>query len=163
MNIEFKQLREVDKNEIIALMNNPLVLRHMPLAKGIFDESAYKKFIATKEALWKQHGYGPWAFVIDGKFAGWGGLQFEEGETEIALVLHPDFWGMGKTIYLEVIRKAFDEMGLESIVVLFPPSRTRIKGFLQLGFKQEGEVTIEGERFLRYRLSAKSFNELRKP
>jgi hypothetical protein len=22
-------------------------------------------------------GYGPWAFLVDNKFAGWGGLQYE--------------------------------------------------------------------------------------
>jgi len=32
------------------------------------------EWIAGKEKLWAEHGYGPWAFLIDGKFAGWGGL-----------------------------------------------------------------------------------------
>jgi [ribosomal protein S5]-alanine N-acetyltransferase len=92
-----------------------------------------------EERMWAEHGYGPWAFLIDGKFADWGGL-------------HPDYWGYRKVIYEEIVWRAFGEMGLESVMILFPPTRTRVKGILRLGFKPDGEVEIAGERFIRYRL-----------
>ncbi len=152
MKIEFKRLSTIDKDEIITLMNHPLVRRHMPLAKGHFDDAAYVAFIIDKENLWVEHGYGPWGFVIEDKFVGWGGLQFENGDGDLALVLHPNYWGLGKTIYNAIIEKAFDEMGFKSITVLFPPSRTRIKGLMRLGFKGDGELIIKDELFLRYRL-----------
>jgi hypothetical protein len=154
MKIEFKRLNEVDKSDIIELMNNPLVRRQMPLTGDNFDEADCDEFIAAKEQLWAEYGYGPWAFVVDGKFAGWGGLQPEQGEADLALVLHPKSWGMGKAIYDEIIKRAFGEMGFESVIVLFPPTRTRVKGLLRLGFKLDGELEIQGERFLRYRLYA---------
>ncbi len=156
MRIEFKRLAEVDKGDIIELMNDPHVRRHMPLTSDNFNEADCNRFIAAKEQLWDEHGYGPWAFVIDGQFAGWGGLQPENGDADLALVLHPKFWGMGKLVYDQIIRQAFGAMGLESVTVLFPPSRTRIKGILRLGFKPDGEVEIGGERFIRYRLRASS-------
>jgi ribosomal-protein-alanine N-acetyltransferase len=155
LNIEFKRLTEIDKAEIIELLNHPLVRRHMPLATGVFDDAAYDKFIAQKEQLWAEHGYGPWAFVVDEQFIGWGGLQYEHGDADLALVLHPKYWGLGKLIFDAIITKAFNEMGFESITVLFPPSRTRIKGLSRLHFKSDGELVIEGKRFLRYRLRAK--------
>lgn len=93
-------------------------------------------------------------FLIDGKFAGWGGLQPEGDDADLGLVLHPDYWGYGKAIYEEIIRRAFEEMGFESVIILFPPSRTRIKGILRLGFAPDGEVEIAGERFNRFRLYA---------
>jgi len=154
MNLEFKQLSEIDRSEYVALNTNPLVMRQMPLASSDFDDEACKEWIAGKERLWEEHGFGPWAFVIDGKFAGWGGLQPEEGEADLALVLHPDFWGYGKVIYEEIIRRAFGEMGLDSVMILFPPTRTRVKGILRLGFKPEGELEIGGEKFIRYKLYA---------
>lgn len=152
MNITFKRLTEIDSQEIINLMNNPLVRRQMPLLEGSWDESTCATFVAGKEKLWNAHGYGPWAFVVDGKFAGWGGLQPEGDETDLALVLHPDFWGIGKTLYKQIIDRAFGEMGLDSVTVLFPPSRTRIQGFLRLGFKEDKELEFNGEKFIRYRL-----------
>jgi RimJ/RimL family protein N-acetyltransferase len=67
-----------------------------------------------------RHGYGPWAFLVDNKFAGWGGLQYENGDADLALVLHPQYWGFGKKIFNQIIRRAFNEMGMESITILLP-------------------------------------------
>ena len=153
MNIEFKHLNEIDPAAIVDLMNNPLVRRQMPLLKT-FDLARCTAFVAGKEQLWRDYGYGPWAFVIDGEFAGWGGLQPEAGEADLALVLHPNYWGTGMTIYREVIKRAFGELGFESVTILFPPTRTRVKAILRLGFKVDGEVEVGGERFIRYRLLA---------
>jgi hypothetical protein len=91
--------------------------------------------------------------VVDGRFAGWGGLQPEDGEADLALVLHPHFWGIGRALAGEILRRAFGQMGFESVTVLFPPTRTRIRAILRLGFHPDGEVAIAGERFLRYRLT----------
>lgn len=152
--IEFKYLEEVNKEDILELMNHPLVLRQMPLAKGSFDCTAYEKFLATKKQLWDDYGYGPWAFIVDGKFAGWGGLQYEHGDPDLAMVLHPDYWGTGKYIYEEILERAFGEMRFESITILLPPSRKPSKTLLRYNFKPDGEVKIENERFLRFRLHA---------
>ena len=152
--LEFKRLGEIDCSEYVALNTNPLVMRQMPLASSDFDEAACREWIRGKERMWEVHGYGPWAFVIEGRFAGWGGLQPEEGDADLGLVLHPDYWGYGKDIYEEIIHRAFGEMGLESVIILFPPTRTRVKGILRLGFQPDGEVEVGGAKFIRYRLYA---------
>ncbi|ENX33839.1 hypothetical protein F889_02503 [Acinetobacter colistiniresistens] len=47
----------------------------MPLANGtIFDEQECIAWVNGKEEQWVKYGYGPWAFIVDGKFAGWGGI-----------------------------------------------------------------------------------------
>ena len=152
MNLQLKHLNEVAPSDIIDLMNNPLVRRQMPLTYDNFTAADCIAFVRGKEQLWTDYGYGPWAFLINGKFAGWGGLQPEQGEADLALVLHPDYWGTGYHIYQEIIKRAFNEMGFESVIILFPPTRTRIKGILRLGFKPDGEMEVGGERFIRYRL-----------
>ena len=152
--IVLTRLANVDKSAIIELMNHPLVRRHMPLARGEFGPAECERFVAAKERFWEEHGYGPWAFIIDGEFAGWGGLQPEGGEADVGLVLHPNHWGAGRTLYEKIIAHAFGELGFRSVIALLPPSRTRIIGVLKLGFRPDGETTIAGERFLRYRLSS---------
>jgi len=154
MSIEFKRLSEVDRSAIIRLMNNTLVRRHMPLARGDFGPAECDEFIAAKERIWEEHGYGPWAFVVDGEFAGWGGLQPEGDEVDLGLVLQPKHWGLGKLLYKEIISVAFGKLGFKSVTVLLPPTRTRVNGILVLGFKPDGEVEVAGERFIRYRLDA---------
>jgi [ribosomal protein S5]-alanine N-acetyltransferase len=156
MKIEFKRLTEVDRADIIGLMNHPRLRQHMPLLGDTFGEAECNAFIAGKEALWTEHGYGPWAFFVDGHFVGWGGLQPEDGDADLALVLHPNSWGMGKAIYDKIIERAFGVMGFESVTVLLPPTRVRVRGLQRLGFEPDGEVEYLGERFLRYRLHESS-------
>jgi ribosomal-protein-alanine N-acetyltransferase len=152
MNLKLTRLSAVDPADIVALHNDPRVIRHMPLAPGHFDTALCAQWVADKERQWAQNGYGPWAILIDGAFAGWGGLQLEAGDADIALVLFPQYWGYGRAIYREIIRIAFDEMGLESVTALLPPSRVRTSGMLRLGFQPDGELMISDARFLRYRL-----------
>jgi len=161
MNVEFKKLGDIEKSKIVDLMNNALVRKQMPLLRGDFNEIDCDKFITSKEQMWEKHGYGPWAFIVNNEFAGWGGIQPDNGEADLALVLHPTYWGMGKALYKEIINRAFNELGLNSVQVLFPPSRTRIKGLLRLGFKKEIELEIGNERFIRYRLRKTDMNSIK--
>jgi RimJ/RimL family protein N-acetyltransferase len=152
--IVFTRLAEVAPAAIIELMNHPLVRRHMPLARGGFGPAECDRFVAAKERLWEEHGYGPWAFIIEGEFAGWGGIQSEGGEADVGLVLHPKYWGVGKVLYERIVAFAFRELGVNSVIALLPPSRTRVSGVLKLGFRPDGEIMVAGERFVRYRLMA---------
>ncbi|EPF88219.1 hypothetical protein GCM10025882_27070 [Acinetobacter gyllenbergii] len=153
LNIQFDHLKNISIQDIIELNTNERVLKQMPLASGtIFDEQECIAWVNEKEEQWTKHGYGPWAFLVDGKFAGWGGLQYEDGDADLALVLHPQYWGIGKQIFDEIIKIAFTEMNFESITILLPPSRKKLKGIYLLGFNLDGEITISGEHFIRYRL-----------
>lgn len=154
MGIGFRRLTEVETADIVELMNQPVLRHFMPLLGESFSDSDCAAFVAAKESLWHEHGYGPWGFYVDGQFAGWGGLQFENGEPDLALVLHPRFWGMGRQFFDEIIGRAFGEMGFETVTALLPPSRMRVRGLLRLGFYVDGELAIEGERFVRFRLDS---------
>ncbi len=154
MTVVFRRLSEVDPADIIALMNDPLVRRHMPLARGAFGPAECERFVAAKERLWAEHGYGPWAFVIGGAFAGWGGLQPEGEDVDLGLVLRPEFWGAGRALYAGLVAHAFGVLRAPSIIALLPPSRVRVSGMPQLGFRPDGEILVGAERFIRYRLLA---------
>lgn len=149
--IAFRRLPAVDPAALVALMNDPLVRRHMPLARGTFGPAECTRFVAAKERLWAAHGYGPWAFVIDGAVAGWGGLQPEGGDVDLGIVLHPSYWGAGRAILARLLRDAFDGLGAPSVIILLPPSRVRTSGVRRAGFVADGELAVAGERFLRFR------------
>ena len=154
MNIELKRLHEVSYADIVDLMNSPLIRKHMPLASDKFGAEEYDKFITAKEEIWCEFGYGPWAFFVNEKFVGWGGLQPMHDEIEVALMLSPKYWGMGKKLYEIIIQYAFETLRLQSVIILFPPSRRHVKGVFRLGFKKEDEIMVEGAPFIRYRLKA---------
>lgn len=154
MDLKLVRLSEIELTDIMALHTDPRVLRHLPLASGTFDEFECKRWRESKEAQWEANGYGPWGILIGGAFAGWGGLQYEMGDADLALVLSPDYWGYGKAIYRKIIGIAFEELGLESVTALLPPSRGQADGLLRLGFVADGQIDISGSLFNRYRLWA---------
>lgn len=151
-NIKCVSLDQIDKQEIIDLMNNKLVGKQLPLLVGGFSATDCDNFLAAKRALWDEYGFGPWAFLIDNEFAGWGGLQPESGEVDFALILHPKFWGWGRQIFTMVKQHAFDVMNIDSFMILLPPSRPNSKAVTRFGFVEDGELIINGEVFLRFRI-----------
>jgi ribosomal-protein-alanine N-acetyltransferase len=151
--ISFVSLSDVAEDDIVALMNNAEVGKQMPLLAGGFSNEICRAFLDAKKQMWEQHGYGPWAFLIKGEFAGWGGLQPEHGDADFALVLHPRFWGWGGKIFAKVRERAFGEMGLDSFTILFPPSRLNAKAITRIGFTREDSVMVDGVEFVRYRLT----------
>lgn len=150
--IEFVPLATVPQDQILSLMNNPLVRKHMPLLAQGFSAQDCRAFLQAKQQLWDDHGYGPWAVRVRGRFAGWGGLQREQGDADFALVLHPEFWGWGKKIFLKIRDEAFGRLQLESFTVLLPPSRTNARVVRRLGFVDDGQLTVGEQLFLRFRL-----------
>ncbi|MBC7006535.1 GNAT family N-acetyltransferase [Photobacterium sp. BZF1] len=151
-NIQLVSLLDVERQKLIDLMNNVQVKAQLPLLTDVFTQASCTAFLEAKQKMWEEHGYGPWAFIINGEFAGWGGLQPESGEADFALVLHPDFWGYGLKIFKLFERVAFDEMNLSSITALFPPSRKNWRALIRFGFIKEQELVFNERTFIRFRL-----------
>ncbi|MGM1003108.1 GNAT family N-acetyltransferase [Acinetobacter haemolyticus] len=153
MSIHFERLSHIDIKDIIEINTNERVLEQMPLAQDIvFDHQQCIAWVKAKEKHWDEYGYGIWAFLLGDNFVGWGGLQFENGDPDLALVLHPRYWGLGKKIFKQIVNIAFNEYKFNSITILLLPSRNKLKAIYLLGFKFDGEVTIDNQLFIRYRL-----------
>lgn len=150
--IDVVPLSDVPEEALIALMNDPAVVRFLPLLGDRFTSEDCRAFLAAKQALWDEHGFGPSAFLIDGEFAGWGGLQPEDGEADFAMILHPRFWGWGRKIFACIKDRAFGAMGLGSITALLPPTRANANAVRRFGFVEDGSVEVGGQRFRRFRL-----------
>lgn len=154
--IQFMRLSEIAPDDIIALMNDADVRRHLPLARGRFGPAECERFVQSKERMWTERGFGPWAFVRDGEFIGWGGLQPEGDDADVGLVLRPQWWGVGRQLYERIVLHAFQELGLDSVIAMLPPTRPRGGGLQRLGFEPDGEAWLSGERFVRFRLHRKT-------
>jgi RimJ/RimL family protein N-acetyltransferase len=150
--VAFRRLGEICPDSIIELMNDPAVRRHLPLARGYFGVSDCESFVDAKERMWEESGFGPWAFVLDEEFIGWGGLQPEGDDVDLGLVLSRKHWGAGPALYRRILAYAFEELDVDSVIALLPPSRTRVAALRRLGFREDGEILIGDQPFVRYRL-----------
>jgi RimJ/RimL family protein N-acetyltransferase len=155
--ITFAPLSSIDPDELLTLLTDPRVLRHMPLSgPEPMRPDELRDWVAGKEAITQQHGFGPQAILVDGEFAGWGGIEPDGDGASVSLVLFPALWGRGHQVLDLLLEQAFDQRGLPYVLVEFPPSRTRVSGLLHLGFREVGERMVGGERFIVYRLDAPS-------
>ena len=152
MQLEFVRLPDIPIANLVALLNDAEVRRHMPLSGTHVSESAAADWARAKDEQWTKNGYGPWAIRVDGSFAGWGGFQKEGEDADLGLVLLPDYWGRGAAIHRAMLAKGFSELGFESVTILLPPSRVRLKSLDRLGYRPDGEVEYGGLRFFRFRL-----------
>lgn len=150
----FARLSEVDIDAVVDLLNEPRNARHMPPAGDRFTVESAAAWAAAKDAQWDSGGYGPWAILIDGSFAGWGGFQAEENGADFALVLAPEFWGQGEAVARRALAVGFDEFGLTEVLIALPYSRNPDRVVARFGFEPDGDVEYGDTHFRQYRLAA---------
>ena len=78
--IKFVHLFEVKEELIIHLMNNEMVGKQLPMLVEGFSAENCRVFLKAKKRLWDEHGFGPWAILIKGEFAGWGDYNWNRGK-----------------------------------------------------------------------------------
>ena len=156
--IEFARLSEVPVAEVAALLNESRNLRHLPLSGERFTETGAADWVAAKDAQWETHGYGPWAVIVDGEFAGWGGFQREANGADFALVLKPSHWGHGSLVTTAALDRGFSELGLNTVLIALPYSRRPDRVVARFGFVPDGEVDHGGIRFRQYRLDRETWS-----
>ena len=68
-------MSEIEPDEIIAHMSDPLVAEHMPLLTFEWDSAAVRKFVAAKREYWSRDGLGHWAILFNENCVGWGDFR----------------------------------------------------------------------------------------
>nr|WP_294690526.1 GNAT family protein [uncultured Friedmanniella sp.] len=156
--IDFVRLPAVPLGAVTRLLNEPRNARHMPLAAGGFTEESAAEWVEAKDGQWERNGYGPWAVLVDGQFAGWGGFQQEQNGADFALVLAPEHWGHGAEITRLALDRGFGELGLDAVIIALPYTRSPDRVVARFGFAPDGEVTYGGAAFRQYRLTRQAWS-----
>jgi RimJ/RimL family protein N-acetyltransferase len=156
--IEFVRLSEVPLAAVVALLNEPRNARHMPLVSGKLTDESAAEWVRTKDGQWERNGYGPWAVLVNGHFAGWGGFQREENGADYALVLAPEYWGQGAAITRAALERGFGELGLDEVIIALPYTRSPDRVVARFGFTPDGEVTYGEAVFRQYRLTRRAWS-----
>ena len=126
-----------------------------------FTEESAAEWVTAKDGQWNANGYGPWAVLLDGELAGWGGFQREENGADFALVLFPQYWGHGADITRAALDRGFGELGLDEVIIALPYTRNPARVVARFGFTPDGEVTYDGAPFRQYRLTRQAWSTTR--
>lgn len=148
----YVSLDEVDPNDFCLLLNNKRNSTHLIEHKP-FDLNAVKLWLRNKSNANSTYGCRVRGIVSYGSFAGWCGIQFDDGKYEIAIVLDSHHWGIGKRVFSDVMGWA-EEIGHEEIFIHLLDSRPEYK-FLRKISKNVFHSEQHGRRFTTYQLPVK--------
>ena len=116
-----------------------------------FTPQTFEAWLAEKVIAGKAPGCRLREIHEGGKLAGWGGIQCEAGEFEVALVLAPTSWGGGHEI-VTTIRRWAREMGHAYLLAHFPESRPQARALKKLFGQPIATHQIDETVFVTYRV-----------
>lgn len=120
---ELRRLDEVSADALWEVLRNPKIAKHMPLHDGSITREWVTSWVTSKMSQWTNPMAGPWAISVGNEIIGWGGYQPDGERVELALVLLPAAWGMGRGILAEIDRRWQQVGDARPRVMYLPPSR----------------------------------------
>ncbi|WP_306017294.1 GNAT family N-acetyltransferase [Oceanicaulis sp. MMSF_3324] len=151
--LRFDDLGAVPPEQLVTHMNDPRVAAHLPLLTHPWTIQDAQAFQAAKRQRWIKDGLGHWAIYSGERYVGWGGFE-KDGETwDFGLVLTPEAFGLGRSVFLKALEFARHDERIEVISFLLAPSRRSLSALTRYGAVYAGEDDHAGQRFLRYELS----------
>lgn len=149
-NIEYVKLTEINPDEFISLLNKQKIREHL-IEHELFDESRVKQWLESKIEVDLIQGCKVRAIVIDKQLAGWCGIQNENKNYEIAVVIDEDYWGLGRIIFRDIMVWA-KELGHKTIYIHLLYTRPEYK-YLRKMSKKVYESELLGSKFTTYELA----------
>lgn len=147
---------EADRSAFRAVLADPATMQ--PWGGPYDQERADEEFDGYLEHA-RQHGYAPFAVVLDGELIGDMGLQhLEDGpEVEIVYRLLPRAWGQGygAEAGAAALRYAVDVLRLQTVIAVIAEDNTASRALARrLGFVPVSTGSYYGKRLLRHEVTA---------
>jgi ribosomal-protein-alanine N-acetyltransferase len=149
-----RRWRPEDRHPFAALNADPAVVRHLP---GPLTRAESDALAERIEAGFAARGYGLWAVEVEGgaPFVGYVGLEpvtFASpvaGRTEIGWRLASQHWGRGYATEAarEVLRSAFEDLGLDEVVSFtVPANRPSLAVMARIGLRRRPDLDFDHPR-----------------
>jgi len=145
--IQLKNLDEVNPNELLNVLSNPRIAKHLPLFDPNIDLAWIENWVKNKLSQWSIPELGPYAILQNNQVVGWGGYQPDEEVAELAIVLIPSAWGIGEEVAKE-IEYRWEKFGDGRKRVFYLPHTRNLELISsRLGAKRVGSTEVSGIKF----------------
>ena len=148
--LEYVKFNEVNINDFKNLLNKPKVREHL-IKHQLFDLDTVNSWVEEKIEVNSLQGCRVRAIYLNNALAGWCGIQLEQGKYEIAIVLDDKFWGIGKSVFADMMGWA-REFGHDEVYIHFLHTRPEYR-FLRKMSKKVYETELLGKKFTSYQLA----------
>lgn len=140
---------QVNPDDFIDLLNKPKIRKHL-IGHDQFTPDSVRSWMQSKIGVDAEPGCRVRAVTCDHTLMGWCGIQHEEGQYEIAIVIDEQFWGQGRKIFQQLMAWA-KELGHQEVFIHFLHTRPEYR-FLKKIASRVYETELFGSRFTTYQL-----------
>ena len=147
--IRYLPFHEIPADAFLPLMNRPSTRKHL-IEHAVFDATSIRRWVEEKQAVDRAPGCRVRAVEVAGELAGWCGIQDQAGEFEIAIVLDSAYWGIGQSVFRDVMAWG-RELGHARLFIQLLDTRRPYR-FLRKMATRVCESEWQGRRFTRYEL-----------
>lgn len=147
--IEYTSLQDLDRRELLDVLNKEKIRKHL-VSHDKFDEASLEEWLLDKVSVDSTKGCKVRGIRVNGAVAGWCGIQFENEVYELAIVLDEEFWGIGVSVFKDVMVWA-SELGHSHVVLHLYNTRSEYK-FLRKMASRVYESTMFGQKYTSYEL-----------
>jgi len=151
-NLKYVGFSEINPNDFISLLNKQKIREHL-IEHELFSEDTVQSWIKDKIKVDSIHGCRVRAIISNNHLAGWCGIQLENDQYEVAIVIDDKLWGIGRAVFQEVMNwaKKFDH---DELFIHFHHTRPEYK-FLRRISKNVYQSELRGSKFTTYQLDVK--------
>ena len=140
---------KVNPDDFKTLLNKQKIREHLS-EHDLFDSNTIKSWIQNKIKEDQTSGCKVRGIISGNTFAGWCGIQCEDGKYEIAIVLDAEHWGIGKKVFKDIMGWA-KELGHDEVYIHLLHTRPEYK-FLKKIAKNVFISEQLGQKFTTYHL-----------
>ena len=148
--MKFRPLHEVRAEDLLPLLNDETLRKHL-IDHPPLDAARVRAWMDDKRRIDALPGRRVRAVLIDGRLAGWCGLQPDEEGVEIAIVIARAGWGRGLAIFNEMMGWA-RSMGHQELVFHLLGTRPLYKSLARRATRVT-KRTLSGHPFTTYYFS----------
>ena len=148
--VEYPKFNTIDPSDFLPLLNSKKIRKHL-INHKLFTLDTLTTWMNSKMEVDTTSGCKVRGIVCEGTLAGWCGIQYEEGKYELAIVIDDKFWGLGKTVFKEMMCWA-KELEHDEVYIHFLNTRPEYK-FLKKIAKSVYKADFFGSKFTIYQLT----------
>ncbi|WP_018276847.1 N-acetyltransferase [Teredinibacter turnerae] len=148
--VEYCDFSAIAPAEFLPLLNSDKNREHL-IEHEKFDASKAAAWMANKLEMNGYTGCRIRAIYKNKTLAGWCGIQLDDGKYELAIVLDSGFWGLGRTVFNDMMRWA-RELNHDEIYIHFLHTRPEYQ-FLKKMAKTVYQTELMGSCFTTYQLA----------
>lgn len=152
--IEFVGFNLVNPEDFLPVVNDESLRQHL-IDHAHFDSVSIREWINEKVEIESISGCRIRAVFIGGILTGWCGIQPDDNDFEIAIVISKDVWGFGISIFKEMMCWA-KELGHKEIMFHLLETRPEYK-FLKRKATKVQKTELLGRSFTTYFISVEKW------